>query len=228
MDAHVKELLLLGREHFKKGEYDKAEYLLKQVAARVDRFADVLDMLGVIAHSRGDFTQAETYFRRAVELNPKYTEAQLNLLVTYTDLGKYEAASALSSTLRGDAEETFISGKIANLHATTAQAYEDAGRPEAAIVELEKAVALSPRFSDLRVWLAKLLREVGDHRRAASELAQAVENTPRYVGAHLELAKLHLSEGRPGAALEALEPVRRMDPENRRARVYRSAAERTQ
>ncbi|HEY2405516.1 MAG TPA: tetratricopeptide repeat protein, partial [Polyangiaceae bacterium] len=92
MDDHLKQLLLLGREHYQKRELDKAEYLLRQVVAATDRFADVFDMLGVIAHSHGDFTQAVQYFEKAVELNPNYTEAQLNLMVTYNDLGKYDAA----------------------------------------------------------------------------------------------------------------------------------------
>ncbi len=50
------------------------------------------DMLGVIAHSRGDFAHAEQHFEKAVGLNPNYTEAQLNLMVTYNDLGKYDSA----------------------------------------------------------------------------------------------------------------------------------------
>ena len=33
MDDHVKQLLLLGREHYQKRELDKAEYLLRQVVA---------------------------------------------------------------------------------------------------------------------------------------------------------------------------------------------------
>ena len=58
MDDHVKQLLLLGREHYQKREFDKAEYLLRQVVTETDRLADVFDMLGVIAHSRGDFVLA--------------------------------------------------------------------------------------------------------------------------------------------------------------------------
>ena len=45
MDDHVKQLLLLGREHYEKREFDKAEYLLKQVVAETDRFADVFERL---------------------------------------------------------------------------------------------------------------------------------------------------------------------------------------
>ncbi|HMJ15402.1 MAG TPA: tetratricopeptide repeat protein, partial [Polyangiaceae bacterium] len=100
MDDHLKQLLLLGREHYQKREFDKAEYLLRQVVAKTDRFADVYDMLGVIAHGRGDFALAERHFEKAVTLNPNYTEAQLNLMVTYNDLGKYDAARKIYTTIR--------------------------------------------------------------------------------------------------------------------------------
>src|SRR6188474_3606195 len=103
MDDHVKQLLLLGREHYEKREFDKAEYLLRQVVAETDRFADVYDMLGVIAHSRGDFALAERHFEKAVGLNPNYTEAQLNLMVTYNDLGKYDAARRIYAAIRNRA-----------------------------------------------------------------------------------------------------------------------------
>ena len=34
--------------------------------------------------------------QRAVQLNPNYTEAQLNLMVTYNDLGKFDLAGLAS------------------------------------------------------------------------------------------------------------------------------------
>src|SRR5687767_1416498 len=106
MDDHLKQLLLLGREHYQNREYDKAEYLLRQVIDKTDQYADVHHMLGVITHSRGDFGEAERHFERAVELNPNYTEAQLNLMVTYNDLGKYEEARELYAKMRHRGEGT--------------------------------------------------------------------------------------------------------------------------
>ena len=77
MDERLKQLLLLGREHYAKREFDKAESLLRDALHHADRFADVHDMLGVIAHHRNDFVLAERHFERALALNPHYTEAAL-------------------------------------------------------------------------------------------------------------------------------------------------------
>ena len=92
VNERIKQLLLLGREHYAKRELDKAEQMLRQVLDEEDRYADVHDMLGVIAHSRGNFIQAERHFERALQINPAYTEAAINLAVTYNDRGKYEKA----------------------------------------------------------------------------------------------------------------------------------------
>ena len=100
MNERVKQLLVLGREHYAKREFEKAEQMLRMVLEEEDRYADVHDMLGVIAHSRGNFLVAERHFERALELNPAYTEAALNLAVTYNDRGKYEKAREVYSRIK--------------------------------------------------------------------------------------------------------------------------------
>jgi tetratricopeptide (TPR) repeat protein len=226
MDEHVKQLLLLGREHYQKREYDKAEYLLRQVVAKTDRFADVFDMLGVIAHSRGDFVLAERHFEKAVAINPNYTEAQLNLMVTYNDLGKYDAARRVYQSIRnrsggaGAKEDTFAKGKIANMHAETSQAYLDAGMLAEAIVELEKAVGLCPEFADLRTRLGVLLRDTGNVARAREQFEAAKQANPRYVQARVLLGVLLLSSGEGDAATQEFSDVLQLDPENKSAIMY--------
>ena len=56
MDERIKELLSRGREHYQKREFDKADYILREVIEHADGFADVFDMLGVIAHSRSSLS----------------------------------------------------------------------------------------------------------------------------------------------------------------------------
>ena len=226
MDDHLKQLLLLGREHYQKREFAKAEYLLKQVVQQTDRFADVFDMLGVIAHSQGDFGHAEQFFEKAVSLNPNYTEAQLNLMVTYNDLGKYDSAREIYSRIRGRAAggegpaDPFAMGKIANMHAEISQAYQDAGMPAEAVSELERAVALCPTFADLRTRLATLYRDMGQKERAREQLEIAKQHNPNYVQARVLLGVALLSAGEHGAAISEFEAVLERDAEHKGAQMY--------
>ena len=226
MDDHLKQLLLLGREHYQQREFEKAEYVLRQVVSETDRFADVYDMLGVIAHSRGDFLAAERHFEKAVSLNPNYTEAQLNLMVTYNDLGKYDRARDVYSKIRHRGQpgvalaDPFAKGKIANMHADVGQAYVDAGMPTEAIHEFERAVALCPEFSDLRTRLAGLYRDGGNADLAKDQLYLALEHNPSYAPARVMLGVLLLSSGDYGGALSEFDSALATDPDNRSAQMY--------
>ena len=211
MDEHVRELLARGREHYARHEYDRAEELLEQVLAHDDKFADVHDMLGVIAHRGGHYVDAEKHFERALQLNPNYTEAALNLAVTYNDRGKFAEAREIYVKIKdrptGDttALDPFARGKIANMHADLAQAYLDANLAREAIVEYEKALLLCPDFADLRTKLATTLRQIGD-----------VRTRPRALrGRHR-----HPAELRSGA-----HPARRDAPRARRPQRRRGCVE---
>jgi tetratricopeptide (TPR) repeat protein len=226
MDQHTKQWLLLGREHYQKREFDKAEPMLRQVLESSDRLADVHDMLGVICHTRGNFAQAEHHFERALAINPSYTEAALNLAVTYNDRGKYEAARQDYARIKGkpsgnlQALDPFARGKIANMHAEVGQAYADAGLTREAISEYEKAVGLCPQFSDLRTRLGTLLREINDLPRAREQYEAAVNARPTYVPARIQLGVTLLSLGETEAAADEWRKVLELDPDNVRARMY--------
>ena len=226
MEEHTKQLLMLGREHYQKRDFDKAEPMLRQVIEQDDRLADVHDMLGVICHSRGNFSQAEHHFERALAINPNYTEAALNLAVTYNDRGKYEAAREVYARIKGhpggsvQGLDPFARGKIANMHAEVAQAYADAGLPRDAIGEYEKAIALCPQFADLRTRLGMLLRELNELSRAREQYEAAVTARPNYVPARMQLGITLLSQGETTAARDEWSKVLEIEPDNARAKMY--------
>ena len=233
MNERVKQLLVLGREHYAKREFEKAEQMLRMVLEEEDRYADVHDMLGVIAHSRGNFLVAERHFERALELNPAYTEAALNLAVTYNDRGKYEKAREVYSRIKvgpvGTAQglDPFARGKLANMHADLAQAYADAGLPREAIHEYEKATGLCPQFADLQVKLGTLLREINDLPAARIHYEAALQAKPNYVPARLQLGVTLLALGEATAAEEQWREVIKVEPENSQAKMYLRMLERT-
>ena len=226
MDERTKQLLLLGREHYAKREFEKAEPLFREFLDKEDRFADVHDMLGVIAHSRGNFIAAEKHFERALALNPSYTEAALNLAVTYNDRGKYEKAREIYARIQAHPAEgktgldPFARGKIANMHADVGQAYADAGLPLEAIAEYEKAIELCPHFADLRTRLGALLREVHELNKAREQYEAAIASRPTYAPARVQLGVTLLSMGDPEGASEQWNKVLEFDAENSRAKMY--------
>ncbi|MFO0614917.1 MAG: tetratricopeptide repeat protein [Polyangiaceae bacterium] len=232
MDSRSKQALVLGREHYERHEYDRAEALLNEALAAAEGYADVHNMLGVIHHERGDFTTALRFFERAVELNPDYTEALLNLAITSNDVGQFTRAREVFERTRkpGDREakhaDAFALGRIANLHATVAEAYKDAGRFDDAVAELEKALRLRPEFADLRVELATILREAGKLERAESELLAAIESRPKYVQARVLLGVTRLALKRPADAARCFRDALELDPEHKAAKMYLRFAER--
>jgi tetratricopeptide (TPR) repeat protein len=223
MDEHTKQLLILGREHYQKREFEKAETPLRAVLEQNDRMADVHDMLGVICHSRGNFAQAEYHFEKALTINPSYTEAALNLAVTYNERGKYEAARQIYGRIKGTPAgglDPFARGKIANMHAEVGQAYADAGMPNDAIAEYEKAVRLCPQFADLRTRLGTLLRQTNDLARAREQYEAAIGARPNYVPARMQLGVTLLSLGESDGAAEQWNKVLEIEPDNARAKMY--------
>ncbi len=227
MDEKLKQAIALGREHYEKRDYDKAEHFLSQVVAQGGhRFPDVHNMMGVIHHDKGRLEEARNEFRRAVEINPHYTEAALNLAVTHNDLGEYESAqkvyrSAIGSGARGtDDIDGFAKGKIANIHAELAQAYLDVGMPNEAVQEYRNAIRLCPHFADLRVRLANVYRQMGDLVAARFELEEAVRVRPAYNPARIAMGVLLLVSGQRQKALEQWEEALRLEPDNKAAQMY--------
>jgi len=226
MDERMRQLLARGREHYERREFDKADFVLRELADAKDGFADVFNMLGVIAHWRGDLPAAERYFERAVERSPAYTEALLNLAVTYNDQGRYDAARQVHAQVRklGNSGpipmDPFARGKIANMHADLGRAYAEAGSLGEAMEEYMKAVRLCPGFADLRTRLGNLYRDSGDLERARREYEAAKEANPKYAQARILLGVTLFSLGDSAAALHEWREVLAADPDNRSAQMY--------
>jgi tetratricopeptide (TPR) repeat protein len=226
MTEQLKEWISRGRELYEKGEYDKAEPFFLKALERSDCFADVHDMLGVVYHNRGALEAARKSFERALAINPRYTEAALNLVVTYNELKRYEDAQRIyQQALRlgsSDEEpiEPFAKGKIANLHAEVAQAYLDAGMLNDAVQELRKAISLCPQFADLRLRLANIYRQWNEPVAAKLELEHAVAVRPNFAPARVTLGVVLLMLGHVDEAIKHWNEVLRFDPDNKAAKVY--------
>ena len=228
MDEQQRNLLTKAREHYKRKEFDRARHLIEKLLETGDTaYADVYNMLGVIHHDQGDLARAQEQFETALRINPNYTEAVLNLTVTYNEIGRYDDARKLMEHLGqrrtdGGSErlEPYARGKIANLHADVAQAYYDVGLLEAAIQEMTKAIGLCGDFVDLRVRLGNMLTEAQHAPEAMAQYEEAVRIKPDYLQAKIQLGIAYHKLHRKDDAVKLWRSVLEKDGNNRSARMY--------
>ncbi len=226
MAAELQDKYQMARRLFDLENYEEAEGMLLEVARDAPFFADVYYKLGFIYHLRGAFGKAATHFRKALEINPAYTEASLNLAVTLNNLGRYdEAQDVFEKASRyahpgPNALDPYVKGKLANLHADLASTYHELGLLPEAIDEYNRALNLGPTFADLRVKLAMALRDMGRYEEAVSELQRAIRSKPDFIPGYIQLGVTYYMRGLIDLALAEWEKALAKNPDDRNIQVY--------
>ena len=228
--SQIRGMLHQATAAFEAGNYDKAEGLLREVLGREPAYANVYNMLGVIA-GHGNLPQkAVALFRQALSLNPSYRECQVNLAITLAEMGAYDQAAHEIGTLeqRETTGQTRLSpgilGKLANGHADLGWKYHALGLYAQAIVEFDKALDLCPAFPDIHNLRALSCRELGDHAGARASLLRALELNPNYVEAYVNLGLLHQKAGNLTEAVQTWERALQLNPKHPLARIYLTQA----
>lgn len=224
----LKDDYLKGLEFFEKKDYEQAKkYFLKVMEEGGSNFPDVLNKLALILSFEGDRETAITYLKKALEINPKYTEAAVNLAYLLNEIGKYEEAMEIKNKLHHLYDERFkrnidpfVLGKIANMHSEIAERYIEIGYTHEAIEELKKALKLRPHFIDIRTKLAVLYREVGDIDSAIEHLTQSILENPNYVPAYIQLGLTYYVMGEKELAKKQWDKALELDPNNAVAKIY--------
>ena len=190
-------------------------------------FADVHNMLGVIHYEAGRPIKARECLETALQINPMYTEAALNLAVVYNEMGRYEEAKQVYAQAQGQRDTTgldkldsFVRGKIANMHAELGDAYVAVGLLDHATKEYAKALRVCPTFVDIRTKLGTTLRDLGRIEEALDEFVAVRESAPDYLQARIQLGVTLWRAGRIPEARTEWEHVLAEDPQNRSCRVY--------
>lgn len=216
-----------ARFFFHSQKYAKAEELFKKVIAKRKEFADIHNFLGLIAHEDGRYSEAIKSFTRALKINPRYTEAMLNLSILYNDVGQHENAKKLVSRSRKDAKakkkaamDPFIRSKLANKHADVADWYKGVGLFKEAIAEYKKALYLEEGYADIRTKMGVCLRELGDNKGAIEELKKAVKTRGKCVDAHIQLGITKYAMGKKTEARKIWKDASKIFPANKTIKMY--------
>lgn len=231
MASEARALVEQGKVFYLNQNYKKAEACFKRAVEDHHEFADVYNFLGLIAHDQGRYVEAIHFFEKALKINPRYTEALLNLSILYNDTGDYEKAKKLVKRSRADAKkgpaaiDPFICSKLANKHADVGDLYHGVGAFEMAVREYKKALELEERYADIRTKLAVCLRELGRKADALAELKKAIQYSPEYADAQVQLGITLYSMGKVTDARKTWKAAVRKFPGNKSIRMYLTFSE---
>jgi len=157
--------------------------------------------IGAAARVGGDYSNALAVFRRAAEIEPRLPEPFVAIGDTLLSLGAVnEAIVAYNSALARD------SVSLPALHGL-AKAYIETGRPELALVPLNRALAARPDDPKLLVLLGVVEDVEGRHQQAQSYYQQGLRYAPGDPALTLDLALSLALSGNFTSAVARLQPI---------------------
>lgn len=217
----------LGKKAFDDKKYDSAIIYLENVIKDKEGFADVYNMLGLLYFNKSRHEDAIRSFKKALEINPKYMDASLNLTVVYNELGQldqssgvYEKAKNLSGSGNASYLDPFVKGKLANMHADLGTIYKDLGMYADAADEYRKGLRLKPEFMDIRINLGTVYRSMKEYGKSISELNEAVRLNPRYAEPVTQLGLTYYMMGDVDMAREQWGRALALRPDDKKAQMY--------
>ena len=231
--TEVTELLETAREHFRDGNYVVAESLANQLLISDAKNPEVFHMLGTIYYDQGKFNKAIRTFRRAIEIDPTFTDASVGLSIILNDLGRYEegkkvfleAQAALAS--KSASADPYLQEKLASKHDELGEMYFQYKRFDDALEQYEKALSMSARKPELRMKIAECMIRKGDAQMAVRDLTRLTQEYPQFVPARLKLGLVYYNSKHVTAAVEQWESVLLRDPEHPLALKYIQMAQQT-
>ncbi len=220
---------------FKDRNYIEAEKLYLQLIALIpDGGSDIYNNLGLIKHHAGDYGKSISYFKKAVEINPHFTEAALNLTIAYNDTEQFEEAEKIFSRaaeyVHGEDGtekklDPYIQGKLANEHFRLGNIYFEIGLLDDAEEQYRKTLSMRPNFVDVITRLGITLREKGLFNEAIDTFHMAKTIKPEYTPSMIHLGITYYSNGFLDLAQQEWEAVKKIDPSGKDVKVYLSLAQ---
>lgn len=176
------------------------------------RAGSLYNIARVLQDEPGGLDEAEGYYRRALEQDPRYALAYSNLGTVLERTGRFdEARTAFARAVELEPGRPEFVYNLAHVEAAR-------GDGAAAGVLYERTLTLDPRHADAHTNLGVLLQQRGDLAAAARHYEAALAANPRHVTAMNARGVVYAQQGQLDAAIASFRSVLAIDPGNRSAR----------
>jgi tetratricopeptide (TPR) repeat protein/SAM-dependent methyltransferase len=160
--------------------------------------AHPLFQLGLAHHNEGRLTEAESLYRRALQLDPKHADCLNRLGMLAHQLGQPEAAITLID------QAISVNGSVAEYHYNIGLVFAALGRMGEAVTHNRRAVALAPDYADAHTNLGGALAAQGLLSDAAPHFRRALARKADSPVAYHNLSVALLAQGNLEEALRVL------------------------
>lgn len=220
------EMLSEAKEAFINGNYKVAEPMLNQLILQNSRNAEIYQMLATIFYDKGQFNKAIRTFKRALEIDPTYTDASVGLSIILNDLGRYEEGQQIFEEAQKLLErksgkmDSYVEEKIASKHEELADIYFQYKCYKESLDQLFHAQKLTSRKAEIAMRIAECYVKLDDSDRAIRELKALIREYPHFIPARLKLGIIYYNLNNLAEATEQWENILMRDPQHPEALKY--------
>jgi tetratricopeptide (TPR) repeat protein len=228
-------MLATAREYFRESKHALAEPILNQLILKNTKSPEIFHMLGTIYYDQGKFNKAIRAFRRALELEPTFTDASVGLSIILNDLGRYDEGRKVFDEARdllarqSSQEDPYVNEKFSIKHDELGELYFQHNRYKEALEQYYKALNLSNRKPELTMKIVECFLRLQETEKALKELRSLIKEYTGFLSARVRLGKILYELGDVSGAVEQWEAAVHRDPGHGEAqRLLRQAQALTQ
>ncbi len=231
MKSFSQQLIDEARTAFIDGDYQTAEPLLNQPTLINSKNTEVFQMLATIYYDQGKFNKAIKTFKKALQIDPTYTDAAVGLSIILNDIGRYDEAKKVFEEAKAlldskkQASEPNINEKFASKHAELGDLYLQHKRYNESIEQYQKAQQLSEKKVDYVNRIAECYVQSGQKDKAIKELKALLQVDQKLVAPRLKLGLILYNSHHIAEAVDQWENILRYDPNNQEALRYLKMAQ---
>ncbi len=190
--------IFLGILYLHEGDLEAAHSIADQIVAHTPEHLLAINLQAVVAVARGDYKVGRALFNKALDFDPDFDPARVNLIKLDIVEERYQQArQTLDTLIEREPDNISILRAFAELHMVLAEYREAAQR-------LERIRSLAPD-SVRNILLLSQVYERMNQPQAALDTVLALENfAPDDLAVQLRLAEIQLQRGKREEALSYL------------------------
>ena len=192
-----------------RGDHNSALRELRRVLQVAPMHRESLVMAAKVHFTQGEFTRAQDYVSRLLEIEPNNAAARRMIGAIQLASGRLDGLEEI-----GKAARSGESIQDPGLLALLGTAYLKHGKFEDSQDSLERAAELAPDSVPIRTQLALSKISSGKIEEAISDLEAIIEETPDFVQADIMLALAYVAQQKPDKALAVTQGLLAKRPES--------------